>query len=69
MRCKHLLPAFVVLLHCTIMFSPLALVMGNKFGEVAMGGLQILQGASPKVIASLIEICFDTLFTILQVAK
>ena len=43
--------------------------MGNKFWDEAIGGLQILQGASPKVIASLIEIYFDTLFTILQVAK
>ena len=67
--CLHLVPAFVIALHCTVAVdSPLGIAAAGA-ERFKVGGWHILQGSRPSAIASLIDIAVDTLLTDRQVAR
>lgn len=67
--CLHRVPAFVILLHCTVADSPLACFFSENPNLSELGGLQILQGVNPSSDAFFNVSSCETFFTIRQEAR
>lgn len=67
--CLHRVPDLVNPLHCAVWLVPCSLWGDGVAAPYAAGGLQILQGCNPALIASAIVMRCDTFFTLRQVAK